>query len=479
MGNNPQKPPRCENCWNILRPGEGKCWHCGHKVISEEKEVPSQTAGVDYQVPTENTVPEHLNKYTDSFETYLTKFSYKSLAFGFGTLFVGLPFLGFYLIDASPYWAIPVSFIFFLFVSREVSKEMVEDIKNDANYNVRVISEHLHEANNAKIQSKKDEALWKKLLLERASGFPTLSEAISYYEKLRDEDLSGYLTNKPHPAIASAEIVREESKKRREAEYSARVTKAIIEYYENIAPFLLDFKDQVIDKEEDSLRDYSEEESTDPVTNYLTKEEFRKLPSYKRNQIALDRFWKRPKSKWLIGRLYERYVGYLYEKDGYNVDYVGVFKGYEDLGRDLICKKGGEIVVIQCKNWSQFKTIFEKHIFQFFGTVFQYRDEFPKEKVLAKFYTSTKVSSLARRFAKELGIELVEDFKLDIDYPCIKCNISQVGGEKIYHLPFDQQYDNTKIETKKGEFYCTSTKEAEEKGFRRAFRWKGQQVNAV
>ena len=63
-----------------------------------------------------------------------------------------------------------------------------------------------------------------------------------------------------------------------------------------------------------------------------------------------------------IGRLYERYVGYIWEMKGYNVDYVGIFKGYEDLGRDLICHKGNEIVVIQCKNWSRFRTIYEKHI---------------------------------------------------------------------------------------------------------------------
>ncbi|MEY3495804.1 MAG: hypothetical protein RJA80_26 [Actinomycetota bacterium] len=29
-------------------------------------------------------------------------------------------------------------------------------------------------------------------------------------------------------------------------------------------------------------------------------------------------------------------------------------------------------------------------------------------------------------------------------YPVIKCNIAS-NGEKIYHLPFDQQYDKTLI----------------------------------
>lgn len=57
-------------------------------------------------------------------------------------------------------------------------------------------------------------------------------------------------------------------------------------------------------------------------------------------------------------------------------------------------------------------------------------------------------------------------------YPCIKCNIS-TDGEKIYHLPFDQQYDKTKININKGEFYCEKIEEAEKRGFRRAYKWQG------
>ncbi|MFA6944293.1 MAG: hypothetical protein WC220_00200, partial [Pedobacter sp.] len=56
-------------------------------------------------------------------------------------------------------------------------------------------------------------------------------------------------------------------------------------------------------------------------------------------------------------------------------------------------------------------------------------------------------------------------------YPVIKCNIAS-DGEKIYHLPFDQQYDKTLIKNN-GEFYAATVREAENKGFRRAFRWRG------
>ncbi len=325
-----------------------------------------------------------------------------------------------------------------------------------------------------KVSAEEDAALWKKTLLERSSGFPSLVDLIGEYEKLRDQKDEYYLNRKSHPAHRAADLVAEHSRLRREAERKRRQIQAIIEYYESIAPFLLDFKEQEFGDldAENTLADYTPEEQQDPVTQYLVKDEYRSLSSTERNQRALDRFWSRPKSNWMIGRLYERYVGYLFEADGYDVEYYGIFKGYEDLGRDLICRKGKQVVIVQCKNWSKFKTVFENHIFQFFGTVFYFRDQNRDRDVSAAFYCTTSVSDFARRFASELGVKLFENHVFDRSYPCIKCNISS-GGEKIYHLPFDQQYDNVKIEVHKGEFYCKTVQEAEKAGFRRAFRWAG------
>ncbi len=311
------------------------------------------------------------------------------------------------------------------------------------------------------------------LAKERQIGFPWLAKAYEEFFKLQDKNIIDFLQYKKHAAISASEVVKEQSRLRREAEKESKIAQYLVEYYENVAPFLLDLKEEVdiaTQEERELLKEYSEEELEDEATHYLTKEEYRKLPSVERNQTALDRFWKRHKSKWLIGRLYERYIGYLYEKEAYDVNYVGIFRGYEDLGRDLICKNGNEFIVIQCKNWAEFRTIYEKHIFQFFGTVFQYKDENKDKKVRAIFYTSTNLSDLARRFSQELKIELKENFKFDKQYPSIKCNVSMIDGTKIYHLPFDQQYDTTKIEAKRGEFYCKTVEEAEEAGFRRAFR---------
>ena len=56
----------------------------------------------------------------------------------------------------------------------------------------------------------------------------------------------------------------------------------------------------------------------------------------------LDRYLARPKSDWEIGRLYERYLGHLRETNGWVVTYHGALRGFEDLGRDLICVKDKE-----------------------------------------------------------------------------------------------------------------------------------------
>ena len=167
------------------------------------------------------------------------------------------------------------------------------------------------------------------------------------------------------------------------------------------------------------------------------------------------------------------YVGYSFTKEGYIVEYSGIHDNLKDLGRDLICKKGNQIYIVQCKYWSSEKTIHEKHIFQLFGSTISYiieNDlEKDKDRVKALFITSTGLSDVAKKFAKMLDVEIKENEKLK-EFPRIKCNINRTTNGKIYHLPFDQQYDATQI-IDEGEMYVFTVAEAENKGFRRAYRW--------
>lgn len=221
-----------------------------------------------------------------------------------------------------------------------------------------------------------------------------------------------------------------------------------------------------------------ESDGHDTVRNYLSKEEYQNLSSVERNQLALDRYQKsHRKTKWQIGRDYELYIGYRYSKKGYSVDYYGSNNGLEDLGRDLIAKKDNITLIIQCKYWSTGKVIHEKHINQLYGTTicYCYENNIPQEQVHAVLVTNTIVSDTAKSFAKYLGVEVVENLATE-NFPCIKCNINRDedgNTTKIYHLPFDQQYDACKIDAP-GEFFAMTVAEAEAAGFRRAFRWHSE-----
>jgi len=247
--------------------------------------------------------------------------------------------------------------------------------------------------------------------------------------------------------------------------------------YEEYFPFLEDYKEAILDERipmSGSADNLSTIDNTDPVRLFLDKAEYDKLTSADRNQRALDRYLAKPKTNWEIGRLYERYVGYLYEMEGWKVTYEGAIKGFSDFGRDLICSKDNIIKVVQAKYWRKERMVREKHVFQLFGTTILLGKQYPGGRMQAVLYSTTALSEEAQDVAKVLGINVrIKPF--DKSYPMIKCNVNPSTRENIYHLPFDQQYDRAVIGNQPGEFYAKTAQEAEEKGFRRAWRYHGPQ----
>ena len=163
------------------------------------------------------------------------------------------------------------------------------------------------------------------------------------------------------------------------------------------------------------------------------------------------------------------------------------------MGRDLICKKDNAVEIIQCKRWAQEKIIHEKHIYYLFGTTVEYFIEnfgdkenlqlslFPdlvrKRNVIPKLVTTIDVSDKAEQVAKVLGV-VIEKVPSE-PYPSVKCNVARRTGEKIFHLPFDQQYDTILIEEERLERYVETVAEAEALGFRHAYRWKGETEQSI
>lgn len=299
-----------------------------------------------------------------------------------------------------------------------------------------------------------------------------IADLYADYECASDESRVNYLrTKRPAAPMKADEIEKDYKQSKREWVRRAKAAEYQLQLYEAQFPDLEDFKEISIDDIPDESISFNE---TDPALSWLSNEEYVSLPRVTKFQLALDRYQSRPKSKWEIGIDFERYIGYQYYKNGYRVEQHGAIHGLDDLGRDLVVHNGNNTVIIQCKRWKTEKTIHEKHIFQLYGSVVSYQLENPKKKVSGLFICTCSISETAKRFADYLGVQYEENAAVG-DYPLIKCNINRTTKERIYHLPFDQQYDRVVISPNSEECYAWTVQEAEDRGFRRAFRWYSQQ----
>lgn len=308
--------------------------------------------------------------------------------------------------------------------------------------------------------------------------FPVLLELWERLQGLRDDEFHLCMRLR---APRAAEVVAEVKRERRALFRENVQLRAFVELYRNYAPWLEERLDCTVAELADSLRDEQEfrervEKARMPEVAYMSADEYERLSDVERAQLALDRYWQRARrSLWLVGVEYERYVGFLYERDGYRVTYYGALHGKEDLGVDLVAVRGGVTHVVQCKRYSALKRIpvRENAVAQVFGAAAFFKAAgFARGRVRPVIVTSFELSQEARDFAQRLGVLVREGLPFDCGYPCIKCNVGR-DGERIFHLPFDQQYDSVRIEPDKGEFYAATVQEACEKGFRRAFRWHG------
>lgn len=284
---------------------------------------------------------------------------------------------------------------------------------------------------------------------------------------------SNELKDKKKPAFKAADKLCEYAAELKQWVKRAKLAENQLAFYEELFPWLEEFKEIPPNDAWDMVNGTDSLQSEyDHYKNWLSPTEYNALSQSERNQLALDRYKKRHKTNWEIGIEYERFVGYKYEMRGFRVSYIGATKGLEDMGRDLVAKNDTKTYIIQCKRWAQEKTIHEKHIFQLYGTTVLYKMDHPRENIQPLFVTTAQLSDMAKQVADYLKITIVDSYVVD-DYPLIKCNIGK-DGEKIYHLPFDQQYDTVVITPSQHERYVYTVEEAESLGFRHAFRWHGE-----
>ena len=305
--------------------------------------------------------------------------------------------------------------------------------------------------------------LWencKKYMEDKAVSMPWLAAGMADFMTLQEEAIIQTLQLGNHRDWERSIKINDLKKEKKALIAENKLLRYQIAYFKRIVPEIEELDDF------DYIPVHYDTE-TDAIKAYLSDDEYNELSETDKNQLALERYWKRKKSKWEIGRDFERYYGYLLEQRGYKVTYFGIDKGFEDMGRDLIAENAKHILIIQCKYWSKNKKIHEKHICQLLGSATEYKIAFhPQKEVIPLFVTHTCISEKAKKFAQVLNIAVRENVDLK-EYPVIKCNVAT----GIYHLPMDQHYDNFEVKPEREDCYVMTVQEAEELGCRRAWRW--------
>lgn len=292
---------------------------------------------------------------------------------------------------------------------------------------------------------------------------------LSSYEK--------YFYFKKNPSYRSADYIREIKADYKELQIKNKKLELLLSQFND------EKEDEIIEKEKET-NSFNEENIACKYSK-LNKEEWKKLSYIEKLDLIIQRYKEKWKNKLNIGLEFERYCGYLYEKNGYTVEYNGILKGKSDGGIDLIAINKEKKLYIQCKYWGVNKQIRENTITQLFGSALKkaiddgenyntFIEKLNSEKIRIILLTKTELSEEAKLFCRGLNILYKENIEINPNYPIIK-GVS--GEEKIFYIPTDLQYDNIKYKSTYKEYKRFKTcKDAEKSGYRHCYKWKGDKT---
>ena len=86
------------------------------------------------------------------------------------------------------------------------------------------------------------EKIIKKIVDEKSKGFPWLAEAIGEFYKYQDDKIAEYLATKSHPALKSADNVREIAKQNKILRKQLKIAENFVAYYETLFPWIIEFR---------------------------------------------------------------------------------------------------------------------------------------------------------------------------------------------------------------------------------------------
>ena len=168
------------------------------------------------------------------------------------------------------------------------------------------------------------------------------------------------------------------------------------------------------------------------------------------------------------GVQYERYVGHLFEEQGFRVIYNGIRKGKNDGGIDLIARGDRKIRLVQCKRWNiavNCDVISRLHggVERFVWTERKGKSEKMLTSIRGVLATSGDVEPDAMELARHLGIFVMKKLEYKF-YPAIKAK-EIIPGAGRFLLPFNPGYDRMDFRLGNGDKFFMSIRDALSNGF--------------
>ena len=168
------------------------------------------------------------------------------------------------------------------------------------------------------------------------------------------------------------------------------------------------------------------------------------------------------------GRQYERYIGYLFESNGYMVTYRGIADNLDDGGIDLVARAPRKIRLVQCKRWRH--AVGKDIVSRLLGAIdrFVYEDRKGKPSrmrmdIRGVIVCSADVEKEAEEMSRHFGILLRPNMKFR-RYPAIKAQ-RITGDAGRFLLPTSRGYDRMRLDPKRGDGYFSSVREVLARGF--------------
>ena len=195
-------------------------------------------------------------------------------------------------------------------------------------------------------------------------------------------------------------------------------------------------------------------------------------------------------SKREAGDRYERYIGYLYERAGWPVEYYGLTEGVANSNRgiDLICYGADATHFVQTKHWTE-GVVAKTNIRNVIDRVAKNAQQLAEKrtlsgKVVPVLVVKPELDAEYFDYAAEQGVRLFHDVSVQL-YPQVKCTTGKRGSRK-YFVPFLKEktaekvqetldgawepYDLVRMDTASGDVFVHTLAEAEALGYKYSTR---------